>query len=54
MSSECAWILFFSAVLSMSQHPGAGTRGHSALSLLECARLADEALVLLRERYPEV
>ena len=38
--------LYFCSVVSMQFHPGSGTRGHTALSLEECAQIALEMLIL--------
>lgn len=44
---QLAWDMYFSSAVGMSLHPGAGTKDHKALSISECAELADK---MLRER----
>lgn len=43
------WDLYFAALAGMLLHPGAGTRGHTALTLEECAEIAD-LMIQLREQ----
>ena len=45
-----AWDVYFSGIVSLNQHPGTG-RGESVkLTLEECADLADEMLMVRRQR----
>lgn len=41
--------MYFASLCSMQVHPGAGTKGHDALSFKECRDKALEMLELRRE-----
>ena len=48
---ECiAWDCYFAAIASINRHPGAGTKGHTAMTLEECATEADRMLAIRRRR----
>jgi len=44
------WDLYFAALAGMLLHPGAGTRGHTALTLEECAEIADNMIQIREQR----
>lgn len=47
---ECVTFdMYFASLCSMQVHPGAGTKGHDALSFEECRDKALEMLELRRE-----
>lgn len=45
------WAMYFGGLVAMAIHPGAGAKGHQALTLGECAALADAMLTLTEERW---
>lgn len=49
---EYIWAVYYASIVSMQHHPGAGRREHVALTLAECARVADLMLKEHQERYP--
>ena len=46
-----AYDLYFASVCSMQSHPGAGTRGHSKLSVQECSDIAIDMLIARRKAF---
>jgi len=46
--------MYFASLCSMQVHPGAGTKGHDALSFKECRDKALEMLELRREVISQV
>lgn len=48
MPDDHAWLLLFAGFASIKAHP----RNEGGPDLAECARLADAALVLFKERFP--
>ena len=51
MEERDEWIIYVAGLLSMSVHPGAGTRDHKPLTLEDCARMADEMVQRRKLRY---
>jgi hypothetical protein len=44
-----AFDMYFASLASMQVHPGAGTKGHAALSLTECRDQALQMLAIRRD-----
>ena len=41
--------MYFASLVSMQVHPGAGTKEHKALTLIECKNMAIEMLKIRRK-----
>lgn len=49
---EFTWCMYFGGLVAMAIHPGAGAKEHKALTLAECAALADGMLTITEARWP--
>jgi len=48
-SEQVAFDMYFASIVSFQHHPGAGTKEHRALSIVECRDIALEMLQVRRE-----
>lgn len=55
MDQLSVFAIYYASLASMQFHPGAGTRGHTPLTLEQCAEKACEMVAITRDIfYPQL